>query len=113
MVGTMQFDLTWYYGSMYKKTHTAKFKFESVKETIEKNNVGEVARSKGLNANLLSTWRKQFLDHGAELFESNNDKEKLELKKQIARLEQLVGKKEVELGLLKNFFEYYESRSGK
>jgi len=35
------------------------------------------------------------------------------LKKKIAQMEQLLGKKEIELNLIKNFADFYSSQSGR
>jgi hypothetical protein len=50
------------------------------------------------------------LEKGKQVFETDTDKEKEDLKKKVAKLEQIIGKKEVELNLLKNFSDFYESR---
>jgi transposase-like protein len=97
---------------MSRKKHTAQFKFNCVMETFKEESVSSVARKYGLNANQLSTWRKQFLDNGHGVFEITADKEKKDLKKQVGKLEQIIGKKEVELNLIKNFADFHSSQSG-
>lgn len=97
---------------MSKSKYTAKFKFDRVIESIEKGNVSEVARSYGFGANLLSKWRGEFLEKGHQAFESKPDTDVKKLKKRVKQLEQLVGKKEVELSLIKNFADFYESQNG-
>lgn len=97
---------------MSRKRHTAQFKFNCVMETLKEGSVSTVARKYGLNANQLSTWRKQFLDNGHEVFETTADKEREDLKKKVGKLEQIIGKKEVELSLIKNFADFYSSQSG-
>jgi len=97
---------------MDKKTYTARFKFEVVLETLESGNVVEVSRKYNINANMISTWRKQFKESGYQVFESSVDKEVQNLSSKVAKLEQLIGKKEVELALMKNFFDHHKSRSG-
>lgn len=47
------------------------------------------------------------------IFEDKPDTDVARLKKRIQQLEQLLGKKEVELSLIKNFADFYESLSGK
>jgi len=47
------------------------------------------------------------------MFETTPDKENRELKQKVEKLEQLIGKKEVELALIKNFVDFYESHGGK
>ena len=97
---------------MAKSKYTAKFKFDRVIESLKKGSVSEVARSYGVRANLLSKWRSEFLERGAEVFENKPDKNITKLQKRIAKLEQLLGKKEVELALIKNFSDFYESHGG-
>lgn len=97
---------------MKRTKHTAQFKFNCVKETIENNNVAEVARKYKLNPDMISRWRAEFLKKGSAIFTSLPDKDTVKLRKKIAQLEQLVGKKETELALMKNFFDFYESASG-
>ena len=94
-----------------RKKYTSEFKFKLVREADKTDNLTAIARKYGINYNLLSKWRKKFLTHGAEIFESDNEKEREKLKKDIAKLEQIVGKKEVELNLLKNFSDFYESQN--
>lgn len=97
---------------MSKRKHTAQFKFNCVMETFKEGSVATVARKYGLNANQLSTWRKQLIDNGYEVFETTKDKEREDLKKKVSKLEQIIGKKEVELNLIKNFADFYSSQSG-
>ncbi len=42
---------------MQRQKYTAKFKFDRVVESLQKDNVAEVARSYGFGTNLLSKWR--------------------------------------------------------
>lgn len=97
---------------MKRKKHSADFKFKVVLETIKHDNVAEVARKHGLSANQVSTWRKQFFEQGAKAFEPNGSKAETKLRRRIADLERMLGKKEVELGLLKNFADFYSSQDG-
>ena len=71
----------------------------------------EIARKYGVNFTLLSKWKSYFLEHAKQVFETTADKEKEDLKKKIAKLEQIIGKKEIELNLIKNFSDFYESRN--
>lgn len=98
---------------MKRNKYTPRFKFDRVIESIKKDNVAEVARQYVIGANLLSKWRSDLLEGGHSYFETKPNQEVEQLKKQVHRLEQLVGKKEVELSLIKNFADFYESQSGK
>jgi len=94
-----------------RKQYAPEFKFKLVEESLKKDNMTEVARKYGVNFTLVSKWKSYFMEHAQQVFETNNDKEKEELKKIIAKLERLIGKKEIELNLLKNFSDFYESRN--
>lgn len=80
-------------------------------EALRTDNVAEIARKYDLNANLLYLWRGQLIERGAQVFETTPDQVAGELKNKVARLEQMLGKKEVELNLLKNFSDFYSSRN--
>lgn len=71
---------------MPRNTFTPKQKFEIVMKSFQKNNVAEVSREYGVNANVLSLWRKQLLENSQEVFGHSSDQEKKGMKKQIERL---------------------------
>ena len=98
---------------MKRTKYTARFKFDRVIESIKKDSLSEVARPYGLGVNLLSKWRSDFLKGGHQLFENKPDQDIEKLKKKVGQLEQIIGKKEIELNLLKNFSDFYESQNGK
>jgi hypothetical protein len=54
-----------------------------------------------VHPNTLNHWKQTLLDKGAEIFNHNGTV--AEYEQRIADLEQLLGKKEVEIALLKNF----------
>ena len=84
------------------RTYTPKFKFQLVLEVLQgEHSEVEVGRIYGVNHTTLSKWKRQFLDHGAEVF--SGDEEVKRYEKRVAELERIVGQKEVELALLKNF----------
>jgi transposase len=85
------------------KTYTPKFKFHLVLEVLqgERSEV-ELGRAYGVHHTTISKWKRHFLEHGAEVFGSNEEIERYE-KRIIAELERLIGQKEIELALLKNF----------
>lgn len=87
---------------MGKKNYPPAFKFQVVLETLtsEESNAA-VARRFGVHPVTLSKWKKKFLADGAEVFTQNSDVEACE--KRIAQLERMLGQKEVEIALLKNF----------
>lgn len=95
-----------------KKSYTPQFKLDRALDALRGNgNISDIARKYGLNANLLYLWRDQLIERGSHVFETAPDQVVNELKTKVARLEQMLGKKEVELNLLKNFSDFYSSRS--
>lgn len=84
------------------KRYSAKFKFQLVLEALRREGVeAEVARAYGVHPVSLSKWKKEFLEKGAEVFGGSDQVEEYE--KKISALERMVGQKEVEIALLKNF----------
>ena len=80
------------------KSYTPKFKFQLVLEVLqgERSEV-ELGRIYGVHHTTISKWKRQFLDHGAEVFSSNEEVERYE--KRVADLERMIGHKEIELAL--------------
>ena len=86
-----------------KKSYSATFKFKAVREALTSERTeAEIAREYGVHPVTLSNWKKKFLEEGARVFDTDDALE--EKDKEIARLERMLGKKEVELALMKNFF---------
>jgi len=84
------------------KRYSAKLKFQIVMELIQgEKTTGQVAKAYGVHPNSAIAWRRQFLEKGPEVFTEDNTIQNYE--KHIAELEQLLGKKELEIALLKNF----------
>lgn len=98
-------------GKKAKRYHP-QFKFRAVLDSFVKGNVGEVARRHQVNANQLSTWRKVFLDNGELVFKTGADDRVARLEKKIESLETLIGKKEVEINLLKKYLDHYAPLDG-
>lgn len=98
-------------GSRTKKTYTAQFKFDRVVDILKGGNAAEIGRKYDVNSNLLYLWRDQLAERGVKAFENSPDQAMGELKTKVARLEQMLGKKEIELNLLKNFSDFYSSRN--
>jgi transposase-like protein len=94
-----------------RKQYTAQFKFDRAVEAIKTDNLSALGRKYGIGVNLLSRWRQDLLTRGWRVFENGPDQENRHLHERIGKLEQMVGKKEVELNLLKNFSDFYASRS--
>ena len=87
---------------MAKKMYSPKVKFQVVLEALTgEKTPGQIAKQYGIHPNSVGLWRKEFLERGAELFSEDGTVQEYE--RRIRQLEQLVGKKEVEIALLKNF----------
>ncbi len=98
---------------MQKAKYTARFKFDRVVESIKLDSLSQVARQYGFGVNLLSKWRSDFFKDGHAVFENKPNQNLVNLQKKMAKLEQIIGKKEVELNLIKNFSDFYQSPGGK
>jgi len=84
------------------KRYPPKLKFQVVMELIQgEKTPGQVAKAYGVHPNSASAWKRIFLEKGPEIFAK--DSTVAEYERQIGQLEQLLGKKEVEIALLKNF----------
>jgi len=87
---------------MGSKGYSASFKFQVVLECLQSDRTNaEIARAYDVNPVTVSRWKKQFLEHGPEVFGGKEEVKRAE--KEIARLERIVGQKEVEITLLRNF----------
>jgi transposase len=85
-----------------KRQVSPKVKFQVVLEALtEDKTLGQIAKAYGVHPISVGLWKKTFLERGAEVFAGDRAKEDYE--RRIAELEQLLGKKEVEIALLKNF----------
>jgi transposase-like protein len=88
---------------MGPKRYSAKFKFNVVLEasrSLEKSDA-EVARAMEVHPATLSPWKREFEEKGPEVF--GGSEEVKEYEERIGQLERMLGQKEVELALLKNF----------
>ena len=80
------------------------FKFQVVLEALKAEGKGaeaQVARAYGVHPVTLAKWKRHFLEHGAEVFGGKEEVKAYE--KKVAELERMLGQKEVEIALLKNF----------
>ena len=92
---------------------SGEFKFRVVLESIQQNQVAEVARRYGVHPNQLTMWRKEFMSQGTKLFETQEGKEMAQLRKRLVQMENLIGKKEIELSVLKNYLDFYAPPDGR
>ncbi len=79
------------------KKYTPRFKFGLVIEAIQNKDMAVISRKYNVNHSLISKWKSFFLEAGHEMFENNLDKEKIGLRTKIVKLEQTLGKKEVDM----------------
>ena len=84
------------------KRYTPRFKFQVVMETLRSSKaIGQIAKAYGVHPITIHKWKKDFMEKGPELFGQKTTIHEYE--KKVRELEQLIGHKEVEIALLKNF----------
>ncbi len=84
------------------KRYSAKLKFQVVLELLTGNKTtAQVAKAYGIHPNTATFWGRAFLEKGPEIFAQDGMIARYEAR--IAELERLLGKKEVEIALLKGF----------
>ena len=84
------------------RRYTARFKFQVILELLKgSKTIGQIARAYGVHPITISHWKKEFIEKGPELFSQQTTIHEYERK--IQDLERLIGQKEVEIALLKNF----------
>ncbi len=84
------------------KRYTSRFKFQVVLEVLRSTkNIGQIARMYGVHPVTITQWKRELLEKGPEIFGQQNSLHEYE--KKIQELERLIGHKEVEIALLKNF----------
>jgi transposase-like protein len=84
------------------RRYSAKFKFQVVRELLtEDKSAAQVAKAYGIHPNTAGNWKNTFLEKAPDIFAE--DIAVTQYERRIAELEQLVGKKEVQIALLKGF----------
>jgi transposase len=84
------------------KQYSPKLKFQIAMEVLRDNKKpSQVARAYGVHPISIGKWTKTILEEGPELFAK--DGAVAEYERRIAEMERLLGQKEVEIALLKNF----------
>jgi transposase-like protein len=87
---------------MGNKSYSPRFKFRVVMEALESDKAdAEIARAYDVHPVTVSRWKKTLKEKGPEVFGTDDDIQEYESK--IADLEQMLGRKEVEIAMLKNF----------
>ncbi len=84
------------------KRYSAKFKFQVVTELLAGDKrSAQVAKAYGIHPSTVNTWKQTFLEKGPEVFAQ--DSLVAEYERRVAELERLIGRKELEIALLRNF----------
>jgi transposase len=84
------------------RRHSSQTKFKVVLELLKGHrSLAQIARSHRVHPNTVLNWKETLLEHGAVAFETSSSCSEFE--RRIADLERLLGKKEIEIALLKNF----------
>ncbi len=81
---------------MSRKKYTSKFKFKVVLEALkERNTLSELAQKHSIHPQLISNWKRDFLDQGSEVFDKKKSK-KTEAEQEKDQLLKTIGKLKVE-----------------
>ena len=84
------------------KRYSPKLKFQVAMEVLrDSKRPSQVGKAYGVHPNSVNKWTKTVLEEGPELFAK--DGAVAEYERRIAELERLLGQKEVQIALLKNF----------
>ena len=87
---------------MGQRTYSSEFKLQVVLEALQSDGTdAEVARAYDIHPVTLSNWKKKLKENGSKAFGGSD--ELTEKKDKIANLERMLGRKEVEIAMLKNF----------
>lgn len=86
------------------KRYSPRFQFQVVLEVLkgDRDSV-EIARAYNLHPTTVSRWKREFLENGAAVF--GKDGTVAQYEKRIHQMEKLLGRKEVEIALLRNFMD--------
>ena len=87
-----------------KRQYSKEQKEELVQALLSGQTALELGREYNISPGLINRWRREYLD--GELDRKSNDQEINKLKKEIARLEQMIGKLTMENYVLKKEKEY-------
>lgn len=85
----------------YTKRYSPKLKFQVVLEVLSGKDYAQAAKAYGIHPTSITHWKRAFMAKGPDIFSEKNIVSQYE--KQLARMERLIGQKEVEIALLKNF----------
>ncbi len=84
-----------------RRKYSPEFKFQVIMEVLQSDKpLAEIARAYDVHPVTVSEWKQHFEGHGAEVFGGKEEVKMYE--KKLGDLERMLGKKEVEIALLKN-----------
>jgi transposase len=84
------------------RRYSAKLKFQVVLEALRGDKTpAQIAKAYRVHPNSVGIWKRWFLDRGPLVFRQGDLEHDTD--RRVAELEQLLGKKEVEIALFKNF----------
>jgi len=84
------------------KRYSPRFQFQVVLEVLKGDREAvEIARAYDLHPTTVSRWKREFLEKGPEVF--GKDRTVAHYERRIQEMEKLLGRKEVEIALLRNF----------
>ena len=85
-----------------RRRYTPKLKAQVVLEVLAGDKTpGQVAKAYGVHPNSVGLWKRRFVERAPEIFADETTVNEYE--RRIRDLEQLLGSKEVEIALLKDF----------
>jgi len=93
--------------SIKKRKYSQEFKEEIVQKALSGKSILELGKENNISPGLINRWKRQYLD--GELNNTTNQEVK-KLEKQIAKLEQMIGKLTMENYILKKEKEYILQR---
>jgi len=84
-----------------RRRYSPEFQFQVVMEVLQSDeSLAEITRAYDVHPVTVSNWKRHFEEHGSEVF--GGKEEVKEYEKKLGDLERMLGKKEVEIALLKN-----------
>ena len=96
---------------MARRRYTPKLKAQVVLEVLARDKTpGQIAKAYGVHPNSVALWRRRFIERAPEVFAEETTVNEYE--RRIRDLEQLLGKKEVEIALPKNSWAGAAEREG-
>jgi len=92
-----------------RRDYTPEFKFQLVLKLLTgEQRAAQLCRQHQISETSLSRWRQQFLDNGAQAFESDDGASAEQ--ERIAELERMVGRLTMELAAAKKLSEWLDSQ---